>query len=86
MEKVKNPLHYQGKSIEAIQVIDEFGLSFSLGNVIKYILRAKKKGNYVQDLEKAKWYLEHEINKHTPIEVEIPTINEDDTFNAELNG
>jgi len=89
MEYINHPIHYQGKSIEVIEIIDEFDLSFSLGNVIKYILRSKKKGNMVQDLEKAKWYLEHEINKHKPIvekPMAIPSLPIDENFIAELNG
>lgn len=89
MNLIENPKHYQGKSIDAIRVIDEFNLSFSLGNVVKYILRAKHKGNEVQDLEKAKWYLEHEINRIKPIEVEVPAITDDkleNDFISELNG
>ena len=38
------------------------GLNFNLGNVAKYVSRAGKKGDALQDLEKAKWYLEREIN------------------------
>ena len=38
-------------------------MGFCLGNAIKYIWRADEKGNAVQDLEKAKWYLEREIAK-----------------------
>lgn len=87
MEYINHPIHYQGKSIEVIEIIDEFELSFSLGNVIKYILRSKKKGNQLQDLEKAKWYLEHEINKLKPKpEIQIPYEQTDDSFDYELNG
>lgn len=59
------PLHYGGEENphEAIKLIEYYGLGFHLGNVIKYILRAGKKGSYLQDLEKAKWYLEREINR-----------------------
>ena len=48
---------------EAIKVIDAWNLDFCLGNVVKYISRAGKKGNNSaeQDLKKALWYLEHEI-------------------------
>jgi hypothetical protein len=60
---VNSPAHYQGKGIEAIDVIEAFELNFALGNAIKYILRADKKANKKQDLEKAKWYLEHELEK-----------------------
>ena len=60
---VNHPQHYQGKGIEVIDIIEAFDLNFSLGNSIKYILRANKKGNKKQDLEKAIWYLNNELNK-----------------------
>lgn len=62
-ELVHHPQHYQGKGIEVIDVIEAFELNFALGNAVKYILRADKKANKKQDLEKAKWYLEHELEK-----------------------
>ena len=62
-ELVNHPQHYQGKGIEAIDVIEAFELNFALGNAIKYILRADKKANKKQDLEKALWYLKHELSK-----------------------
>jgi hypothetical protein len=63
VDLVNSPLHYQGNRFEVIDIIDDFGLSFNTGNAIKYILRADKKGNKKQDLRKALWYLEHELNK-----------------------
>lgn len=60
---INHPEHYQGNGIEVIDIIDSFDLNFALGNVIKYILRADKKGNRKQDLEKARWYLNREITK-----------------------
>jgi len=60
---VNHPEHYQGKGLEVIDIIDAFELNFSLGNAIKYILRADKKGNRKQDLEKARWYINKEISK-----------------------
>jgi hypothetical protein len=64
---VNHPSHYTQGKIEVIDFIDDQQLGFSLGNAIKYICRAGKKSDngYVQDLEKAKWYLEHEINKNS---------------------
>ena len=68
MGMVDHPNHYQSESgIEVIDVIDAFtknleGIeSFDQGNIIKYILRWPNK-NGVEDLKKAKWYLEHLIN------------------------
>lgn len=51
---------------EAIKVIEAWGLNFSLGNVIKYVSRAgkKNKDTYLEDLKKAKWYIEREIAVH----------------------
>jgi hypothetical protein len=60
---VNNPEHYQANGIEAIDVIEAYGLNFNLGNTIKYILRAERKGNKKQDLEKAQWYLNRELEK-----------------------
>ena len=59
-EQVNHPSHYN-QGIEPIEVIESWDLNFNLGNVIKYTLRAPYKENMIQDLEKAKWYLEREI-------------------------
>ena len=61
-EQVNHPSHYQ-QGIEPIEVIESWGLNFNLGNVIKYTLRAPYKENMIQDLEKAKWYLERELQR-----------------------
>jgi hypothetical protein len=63
MEAVNHPPHYQGNGIEVIDIIESFDLNFNLGNTIKYVLRAGKKGNKKEDLEKAVWYLKRELNK-----------------------
>lgn len=64
-EQVNHPQHYGGKDnpFEAIKVIEAWDLDFCLGNAVKYISRAGKKevDKTVQDLEKAKWYLERKI-------------------------
>lgn len=62
-EAVNHPAHYGGKDnpYEAIKVIEAWGLGFSLGNAVKYISRAGKKGNRLEDMEKARWYLDREI-------------------------
>jgi hypothetical protein len=62
-ETINHPEHY-GKGIyEAINVIEAWNLGFCLGNVVKYISRAGKKDpeREIEDLEKAKWYLERHI-------------------------
>ena len=67
VETVNNPDHYKGKDnpYEAIKVIDAWKLGFSLGNAVKYIARAGAKGDKIEDLKKAIWYLQHEIDKNT---------------------
>ena len=64
-EKVNNPEHYGGKenTYEAIKVIEAHNLDFCLGNAVKYILRAGKKDDITQDLEKAIWYLNRKLQK-----------------------
>lgn len=64
-EAVNNPSHYGGKDnpYEAIKVIEAWDLNFKLGNTVKYISRAGKKDDILQDLKKAKWYLDREIQK-----------------------
>jgi hypothetical protein len=61
--QVIHPQHYGGKDnpYEAIKVIEAWGVDFNLGNTLKYISRAGKKDNIIQDLEKALFYLDREI-------------------------
>ena len=58
---VNHPPHYTSHSsgIETIQITEH--MNFCLGNAIKYILRADLKGNKVEDLKKAEWYINREI-------------------------
>lgn len=66
-ETVDHPAHYGGADNpwEAIKVIEAWALGFNLGNAVKYISRAGKKegANPVEDLEKARWYLDEEIKQ-----------------------
>lgn len=63
---MNHPTHYGGKDnpYEAIKVIEAWGLGFCLGNTVKYISRAGKKATdkTVEDLKKARWYLDREIS------------------------
>lgn len=63
-EAVDHPAHYGGANnlYEAIKVIEEWDLGFCLGNTVKYISRARKKGDALEDLKKAAWYLNREIS------------------------
>lgn len=62
-DEINAPVHYRGAGMEAIDVIEAFDLGFRLGNAVKYILRAGKKGDGVVCLKKARWYLDREIAK-----------------------
>jgi hypothetical protein len=63
MEAVNHPAHYGGEDnpYEAIKVIEAWQLGFHLGNTVKYIARAGKKSNELEDLKKAQWYLQRRI-------------------------
>ena len=66
LDVVNEPAHYKSAGgIEAIDVIESFGLGFHLGNAAKYILRAGKKGDAIEDLKKAEWYLKREIARRS---------------------
>lgn len=60
---VNSPPHYTDGGIETIDFIEAKGLGYHLGNCIKYISRAGKKGDGVEDLKKAQWYLNRYIAK-----------------------
>jgi hypothetical protein len=59
---VNQPPHYTAGGIETIDFIEAKKLNYNLGNVIKYLTRADHKGNKLEDLRKAQWYLTREIN------------------------
>ena len=65
-DNVNHPSHYNSGKFEVIDIIDEFGKEyegadgFYFGNIVKYVLRAKHK-NGVEDLKKARWYLDRLI-------------------------
>lgn len=60
-DPVARPAHYRShpSGIECIQVAEHF--SFNLGNVLKYVWRADLKGDALENLRKAAWYLDREI-------------------------
>ena len=60
---VDHPQHYNVGKIEVIDFIESAGLNFCLGNVVKYVSRADHKGNAVEDLKKALWYLQRELDR-----------------------
>lgn len=69
-DAVNHPAHYGGADnlYEAIKVIEAWELGFCLGNTVKYISRAGKKDARLQDLKKAAWYLQREIDNQEKAE------------------
>lgn len=64
-DSVNHPAHYTDGNIEVIDFIEDKKLGFNLGNTVKYISRAGKKDptKTIEDLRKAQWYLNREINR-----------------------
>lgn len=63
LDNVNHPQHYTKGGIEVIDAIEAWGLNFRLANVIKYVARSDHKNNKLEDLKKARWYLDREISK-----------------------
>ena len=63
MEEINHPKRYGNDTYEPIKVIEAWALGFHLGNVIKYIGRLGKKDEILQELKKARWYLNREIKR-----------------------
>tara|TARA_R110000765_G_scaffold341802_1_gene431912 strand:- start:131 stop:409 length:279 start_codon:yes stop_codon:yes gene_type:complete len=62
-DPVSNPQHYtEGRGHQPLDVIEDWGLDFHLGNVLKYISRAGRKDSMVQDLNKAMYYLSRRVD------------------------
>ncbi len=63
--KVDHPRHYNAhpSGIECIDVVEH--MNFCIGNAIKYLWRADLKGDALEDLKKACWYIEREIERRT---------------------
>jgi hypothetical protein len=60
---VTHPSHYAFGKIEVIDALDDWDLGFTRSSIIKYVVRADKKGEELQDLKKAKFLIEREIEK-----------------------
>lgn len=63
-EMVNHPSHYNQGNIEVIDFIEDWKLDFTTANIIKYVVRAPYKNNALEDLKKAKFYLERLINRY----------------------
>lgn len=62
-DNVNHPSHYTDGNIEVIDFIEDKKLNYHRGNVVKYVCRAGKKNNEIEDLQKASWYLNREIER-----------------------
>ena len=62
-DSVNHPSHYNQGNIEVIDAIEDWKLNFALGNVVKYVARADHKVRALEELEKARFYLDDEIEK-----------------------
>ena len=77
-DNIKHPSHYaEGRNYEPKDVIRDWGLNFNLGNAVKYISRAGRKDDIVQELKKAQEYLQFEIEaieaeRNTEVELKAP--------------
>lgn len=60
---VNHPPHYTFGEIEVIDAIEDWELGYHEGNIIKYIARAKYKGDYLENIRKAQWYLNRLVSK-----------------------
>lgn len=69
---VEHPKHYNSHpaNVECIDIVEHF--SFNIGNVIKYVWRAEYKGNELEDLKKAEFYIRREIERRQSC-VELPS-------------
>lgn len=89
MSTIDHPKHYGGAQdpYEAIKVIEAWGLGFCLGNTLKYISRAGKKdpAKFIEDLEKASWYLAREIQRMRDMQAHAKRLDrEPEKFQQEL--
>ena len=62
-DPVNHPSHYTQGSMQVIDIIEQYGFcdDFRLGNCVKYLFRHKLKGTALEDLKKARWYLNRKI-------------------------
>jgi len=88
-DNINHPAHYTQGRIEVIEYIEDQKMGYCLGNAIKYISRARFKGKYKEDLEKAAWYINRAIKEFDELgsidmEVQIP-VQPDNEIKDKLN-
>ena len=85
-KSIERPAHYTFSAIEPIVVIEAWALGFHLGNVLKYVARAGRKGSKLDDLKKARWYLDREIKRMQDGDVESDNDDDGRSICPECNG
>lgn len=73
-DPVNHPSHYTQGKIEVIDFIEDQQLGFHEANTLKYICRARHKNNELEDLKKARWYLDRKIQKLEEAQVLAETL------------
>lgn len=63
-----NPSHYKQGKIEVINFIEDQNFDFHIGNAIKYLCRHRHKGDLINDLKKAIWYIQRKIDLELPVQ------------------
>ena len=61
---VNSPDHYTAGGIETIDFIEAKQVNYHVGNAIKYLSRANHKGDYLENIKKAQWYINREVSRH----------------------
>lgn len=74
-DMVNHPPHYKAGGVETIDFIEAKKLNYNLGNVVKYISRHDLKGDRLENLRKAQWYLDREINNLKQSYKSAPMVN-----------
>lgn len=85
-DTIERPAHYTYSAIEPISVIEAWALGFHLGNVLKYVARAGRKDSKIEDLRKARWYLDREIKRMEEDEAEKVSDDDGSSICPECNG
>ena len=67
-DAINSPKHYTTGKFEVIDVIEDWDLNFRLANTVKYVARHKHKGKPLEDLKKALWYLQREIDRYERVD------------------
>lgn len=70
---VNHPSHYTYGGIEVIDALEAWDLPFHLANVVKYVARCRHKGKPLEDLRKARWYLDRYIQRLEDGKIQTPT-------------